>query len=201
MRGGRATPRGESPGIYPSARPAALDFVITRAVPLLDQRHLARNLVTAMCGLTLSQGTLHFSVARPLDALRAGDGVADCTMAGRGLRVRRPAASDRAQLANRKAALVLVPVLPVMAGVQAVQQHAWAPLAVLVLMAVVLTVHPVADGALSRASELAADKYAVSVGSSLDLISALGVRPCSWSYDTGQLHGTTAHVEVHSCSL
>jgi hypothetical protein len=94
-------------------------------------------------------------------------------------------------LPTAKAALVLVPVLPVMAGVQAVQQHAWAPLAVLVLMAVVLTVHPVADAALSRASEPAVDKYAASVGSSSDLISALGVLPRSRSYDTGQLHGTT----------
>jgi STE24 endopeptidase len=80
-------------------------------------------------------------------------------------------------LPTAKAALVLVPVLPVMASVQAVQQHAWAPLAVLVVLAVVLTVHPVADAALSRASELAADKYAASVGSGSDLASALAVLP------------------------
>ena len=44
-----------------------------------------------------------------------------------------------------KAALVLVPVLLVMAGMQAVQHHAWAPLAVLTVLAAVQTLHPVAD--------------------------------------------------------
>jgi hypothetical protein len=68
---------------------------------------------------------------------------------------------------------VLVPVLLVAAGVQAVQQHAWASLAVLTVLAVVLTVHPVAAAALSQAGELAADKYAAGVGSGPDLASAL----------------------------
>jgi hypothetical protein len=53
-----------------------------------------------------------------------------------------------------KAALVLVPVLLVVAGMQAAQHHAWAPLAVLTALAAVLTLHPVADAASSRASEI-----------------------------------------------
>jgi STE24 endopeptidase len=73
-----------------------------------------------------------------------------------------------------KAALVLVPVLLIAAGAQSAQQHRWAPLAVLTIVAVALTACPVADAALSRASELAADEYAAGVGSGTDLASALG---------------------------
>ena len=100
-----------------------------------------------------------------------------------------------------KAALVLVPVLPVMAGAQSVQQHAWAPLAVLVVLAVVLTVHPVADAALSRASELAADRYAVGVGSGPDLASALGGLPRSPSASCGGLRASHPSVDVRIARL
>jgi hypothetical protein len=86
-----------------------------------------------------------------------------------------------------KPALVLVPVLLVAAGIQAVQKHAWAPLAVLIVLAVALTVHPVADAAFSRASELAANKYAASVDSGPDLASALSGFPRSPSASLGGL--------------
>jgi Zn-dependent protease with chaperone function len=100
-----------------------------------------------------------------------------------------------------KAALVLVPVLLVMAGMQSAQHHAWAPLAVLTVLAVLLSVLPVADAALSRASELAADKYAVSVGSGSDLASALAIVPRSPRAASGSLCGSHPSVEVRIACL
>ena len=100
-----------------------------------------------------------------------------------------------------KAALVLVPVLLVVAGVQSVQQHAWAPLAVLTVLALVLTVHPVADAALSRTSELAADKYAASVGSGPDLASALAVLPRSPRASFGGLRARHPSADVRIARL
>jgi Zn-dependent protease with chaperone function len=100
-----------------------------------------------------------------------------------------------------KAALVLVPVLLVVAGMQAVQHHAWAPLAVLTVLAAVLTVHPVADAALSRASELAADKYAANVGSGPDLASALAVVPRSPRPSSDGLRTSHPPVDVRIARL
>ncbi len=100
-----------------------------------------------------------------------------------------------------KAALVLVPVLLVMAGVQSVRHHAWAPLAVLIVLAVVLTVHPIADAALSRASERAADKYTVGVGSGPDLASALGGLPRSSSASLGGLRASHPPIDARIARL
>ena len=100
-----------------------------------------------------------------------------------------------------KAALVLVPVLLVVAGVQAMQQHAWPLLAMLTVLALVLTVHPVADAAVSRASELAADKYAASVGSGPDLASALGILPRPPRASLGGLHASHPPADVRIARL
>ena len=100
-----------------------------------------------------------------------------------------------------KAALVLVPVLVGMAGVQSAHRHAWAPLAVLAVLAAVLTLHPVADAALSRASELAADKYAASVGSGPDLASALAVVPRSPTASSDGLRTSHPSVDVRIARL
>jgi Zn-dependent protease with chaperone function len=95
-----------------------------------------------------------------------------------------------------KAALVLVPAVLGMAGMQSAHQHAWAPVAVLTVLAAVLTLHPVADAALSRASELAADKYAANVGSGPDLASALAVGPRSPTASSGGLRTSQPSVDV-----
>lgn len=100
-----------------------------------------------------------------------------------------------------KAALVLVPVLLVAAGMQEVQQHAWAPLAVLAVLAAVLTLHPVADAALSRASELAADKYAANVGCGPDLASALAVVPRSPTASSDGLRTSHPSIDIRIARL
>jgi Zn-dependent protease with chaperone function len=72
-----------------------------------------------------------------------------------------------------RAALLLVPVVSVVAGVQLVQRHAWLPLAVLVGLALVVGAQPLADAAVSRASERAADEHTARLGSGPDLAAAL----------------------------
>ncbi|HYS36250.1 MAG TPA: M48 family metalloprotease, partial [Pseudonocardiaceae bacterium] len=72
-----------------------------------------------------------------------------------------------------RAALLLVPLVGVVAGVQLVQHHAWLPLAVLVGLALVVGVQPLADAAISRASERAADGHTARLGSGPDLAAAL----------------------------
>jgi Zn-dependent protease with chaperone function len=66
---------------------------------------------------------------------------------------------------------------------------------------VVLTVHPVADAALSRASELAADEYAASVGSGSDLASALGGFPRSPKALFGGLRASHPSVDIRIARL
>jgi STE24 endopeptidase len=100
-----------------------------------------------------------------------------------------------------KAALVLVPVLLVVAGMQLAHRHVWAPLAVLTVLAAVLTLHPVADAALSRASELAADEYVANVGSGPDLASALAVVPRSPRASSGGLRTSHPSVDVRIARL
>jgi Zn-dependent protease with chaperone function len=99
------------------------------------------------------------------------------------------------------AALVLVPALLGMAGVQSAHQHAWAPLAVLTVLAAVLTFAPVADAALNRASELAADKYAANAGSGADLASALAVSPRSPTASSDGLRTSHPSVDVRIARL
>jgi Zn-dependent protease with chaperone function len=70
-------------------------------------------------------------------------------------------------------ALVLVPVVGVIAAVQLAQHHAWLPLAALVGLALIVAVEPLAQAAISRASERAADDYTAQLGSGPDLAAAL----------------------------
>jgi Zn-dependent protease with chaperone function len=72
-----------------------------------------------------------------------------------------------------RASLVLVPVVGVIAAVQLAQHHAWAALAVLVGLALIVAVEPLAQAAVSRASERAADDYTARLGSGPDLAAAL----------------------------
>jgi Zn-dependent protease with chaperone function len=72
-----------------------------------------------------------------------------------------------------RAALLLVPVVGVVAAVQLVQRHVWLSLAVLVGLALVVGVQPLADAAIIRASERAADDYTARLGSGPDLAAAL----------------------------
>jgi Zn-dependent protease with chaperone function len=72
-----------------------------------------------------------------------------------------------------RVALLLVPVVGVVAGVQLVQRHEWLPLVVLVGLALVVGVQPLADAAISRASERAADEHTARLGSGPDLAAAL----------------------------
>jgi Zn-dependent protease with chaperone function len=76
-----------------------------------------------------------------------------------------------------RAALVLVPVVGVVAGVQLAQQQAWAPLAVLVGLALAVGVQPLAEAAVTRASERAADEHTTQAGFGPDLAAALQQRP------------------------
>jgi STE24 endopeptidase len=73
----------------------------------------------------------------------------------------------------RAAWIVLGTIVLAVAIVQGVKQQAWAPLAVLVAAALVLAVHPLADAALTRAGERAADAYAIECGAGPDLAAAL----------------------------
>jgi len=99
------------------------------------------------------------------------------------------------------AALVLVPALLVIAGMQSAHRHAWVPLAVLTALTEVLTLHPVADAALSRASELAADNYAANVGSGPDLASALAVIPPPPRPSSGGLRTSHPPIDVRIARL
>jgi STE24 endopeptidase len=73
----------------------------------------------------------------------------------------------------RAGLVVLGPVELVVAAVQGVQQHAWVPLAAMLVVGVLLIVQPLADAALSRAGERAADAYAAACGLGPDLGAAL----------------------------
>jgi STE24 endopeptidase len=72
-----------------------------------------------------------------------------------------------------RASLVLVPVVGVIAAVQLAQHHAWAALSMLVGLALIIAVEPLAQAAISRASERAADDYTARLGSGPDLAAAL----------------------------
>jgi Zn-dependent protease with chaperone function len=72
-----------------------------------------------------------------------------------------------------RASLVLVPLVGVIAAVQLAQHHAWAALAMLVGLALIVAVEPLAQAAISRASERAADDYTARLGSGPDLAAAL----------------------------
>jgi STE24 endopeptidase len=72
-----------------------------------------------------------------------------------------------------RAALVLVPVVGVIAAVQLAQHHAWLALAMLVGLAFIVAVQPLAQAAVSRASERAADDYTAQLGAGPDLAAAL----------------------------
>jgi STE24 endopeptidase len=89
----------------------------------------------------------------------------------------------------RAAVLVLWPLVLVVTAVQAVQQHAWVPLAVLATVAVVLAVQPIIDAALVRAGERAADDYAIWLGAGPDLAAALS-RMSSSPGEAGRLRDT-----------
>lgn len=77
----------------------------------------------------------------------------------------------------RAAVLVLWPIVLVVTAVQAVQQHAWVPFALLIAVGVVLAVQPLVEAALSRAGERAADAYAIALGAGPDLAAALNSMP------------------------
>jgi STE24 endopeptidase len=72
-----------------------------------------------------------------------------------------------------RASLALVPVVGVVAAVQLGQHHAWAALAMLVGLGFIVAIEPLAQAALSRASERAADDYTTRLGSGPDLAAAL----------------------------
>ena len=72
-----------------------------------------------------------------------------------------------------RAALVLVPVVGMIAAVHLAQHHAWLPLAALVGLALIVAAQPMAEAAVSRASERAADDYTAQLGSGPDLAAAL----------------------------
>jgi STE24 endopeptidase len=72
-----------------------------------------------------------------------------------------------------RAALVLVPVVGGIAAVQLAQHHAWLPLTVLAGLGLVVAVQPLAQAAVSRASERSSDHYTAQVGSGPDLAAAL----------------------------
>jgi Zn-dependent protease with chaperone function len=71
------------------------------------------------------------------------------------------------------ASLLLVPLVGAVAVVQMVQHHAWLSLSVLIGLGMVAWVQPLADAAVCRASERAADEYTVNLGTGPDLAQAL----------------------------
>lgn len=73
----------------------------------------------------------------------------------------------------RAGLVVLGPIVLAVAAIQGVQQQAWVPLAAMLLAGVLLVVQPLADAALSRAGERAADSYAVACGLGPELADAL----------------------------
>jgi STE24 endopeptidase len=72
-----------------------------------------------------------------------------------------------------RASLVLVPVVGVIAAVQLAQHDAWFALSMLAGLAVIVAVEPLAQAAISRASERAADDFTAQLGSGPDLATAL----------------------------
>jgi len=76
-------------------------------------------------------------------------------------------------LPTARAALLLVPLVGAVAAVQTVQHHAWLSLSALVGLALVAWVQPLADAAVCRASERAADAYTVKLGTGADLAKVL----------------------------
>lgn len=78
-----------------------------------------------------------------------------------------------ARVPTAHAALLLVPLVGAVAVVQMVAHHAWLSLSVLIGLALVAWVHPLADAAICRASERAADRHTVSLGTGPDLAAAL----------------------------
>ena len=60
-----------------------------------------------------------------------------------------------------------------MAVIQTIEHHAWPSLAALIGLVLATWVQPLADAAVSRASERAADTYTVDRGSGTDLANAL----------------------------
>ena len=80
--------------------------------------------------------------------------------------------------AGRRPGRAICPVVAVGGGialVQAVQQQRWASAALLAGIAAALVATPLLDSAVSRASEHAADRYAVSMGAGPDLARALAL--------------------------
>jgi Zn-dependent protease with chaperone function len=73
------------------------------------------------------------------------------------------------RLPTARSALLLVPLVGAVAAVQMVQHHAWLSLSVLVGLALVAWVQPLADAAVCWASERAADAYTVKLGTGADL--------------------------------
>jgi Zn-dependent protease with chaperone function len=78
-----------------------------------------------------------------------------------------------------RASLVLVPVVGVIAAVQLAQHHAWFALTMLIGLGFIVAVQPLAQAAISRASERAADDYTARLGSGPDLAAALQRGPLS----------------------
>lgn len=73
------------------------------------------------------------------------------------------------------ATAVVAAVAGAVATAQAIQQEQWMSVAILATLGVSLFVTPLLDGAISRASEYAADRYAAGVGAGPDLGRALTV--------------------------
>lgn len=72
-----------------------------------------------------------------------------------------------------RVSVVLLPVIGVVAAVQLVAHRAWSPLAILVGFGLVIWIQPVAEAALRRAQEYAADRYATAAGVGPQLITTL----------------------------
>ena len=91
----------------------------------------------------------------------------------------------------RAGLLLLGPIVLGVAVVQGVQQHAWVPVAAMILVGVLLVVQPLLDAALSRAGERAADAYALAAGFGPDLAEAL--MSLERSADPGNLGLRSSH--------
>ncbi len=101
------------------------------------------------------------------------------------------------------AALLLVPLVGTVAVVQLVSHHAWLSLSVLIGLVLVAWVHPLADAAICRASERAADEHTVSLGTGTDLAAALenfptGDVPSRWRASHPSLASRLEHLAASS---
>jgi len=101
------------------------------------------------------------------------------------------------------AALFLVPLVGAVTVVQLVQHHAWLSLSVLIGLALVAWVHPLADAAICRASERAADEHTVHLGTGTDLATALesfhaGDAPGRWRASHPSLASRLEHLAASS---